>query len=132
MTFMALVVDGVVVGIATGDSQGEPIPTGTAVGIGWRFEDGRFLEPVEIPLSPEQLAAIERKWRDEEVSSTEWLVTRHRDELDLRRDTTLSDEQFGEVLLYRQELRDWPLSPDFPIAERRPVRPAWAVGLSLE
>ncbi|WLH69912.1 phage tail assembly chaperone [Pseudomonas sp. FP2309] len=70
-------------------------------------------------------ANFEREWRNQVVASTEWLVTRHRDEQDIGRDTTLTAEQFAELLLYRQALRDWPESPDFPGVEHRPVAPAW-------
>lgn len=128
MTMMALIKDSVVVGFATGDSLGEPIPAGVAVGIGWGFEGGQFVEPLSVPVSLEQLAAVERDWRDAEVSSTEWLVTRHRDEQDLQRETTLSAAQFAELLIYRQALRDWPQSPDFPKVEQRPVAPLWIAG----
>ncbi|MDB1113776.1 phage tail assembly chaperone [Pseudomonas extremaustralis] len=125
MMNIALVQDNLVVGLAMGDSLGEPIPEGMPVAIGWRFEGGQFSESLSVPVPVDQLAALERDWRDAEVSSTEWLVTRHRDEQDLQRATTLSSEQFAEVLTYRQELRDWPQSPDFPDREHRPIAPAW-------
>lgn len=125
MKTMALLKDNIVVGIATGDSLGEPIPAGTSVGVGWLFEKGKFIEPPDTPMPPEQLAAIEREWRDAEVSSTEWLVTRHRDEQDLQRDTTLTADQFAELLTYRQALRDWPVSEQFPAIEYRPEQPSW-------
>lgn len=70
-------------------------------------------------------AKFEREWRNQVVASTEWLVTRQRDEQDLGRPTSLTAEQFAELLVYRQDLRDWPQSPDFPDSEHRPVAPAW-------
>lgn len=66
------------------------------------------------------LSAIERSWRDRSVNETEWLVTRHRDERELKLNTTLTSVQFAELLVYRQSLRDWPQSTDFPKSEHRP------------
>lgn len=83
---------------------------------------------IDPPLATgEELAVAERKWRDSQVSDTEWLVTRHRDELDMQRPTTLTTEQFAQLLTYRQELRDWPQSDGFPISQHRPVAPLWLV-----
>jgi hypothetical protein len=125
MTMKALVREGVVVGFMTGDALGQAVPDGVPVAVGWKFEGGQFVSAETVPVSPEQLAAIEREWRDAQVGSTEWLVTRHRDEQDLQQATTLSSEQFSEVLTYRQKLRDWPQSPEFPDSEHRPIAPAW-------
>ncbi|TDJ76969.1 phage tail protein [Pseudomonas putida] len=84
-----------------------------------------LIDPPVIALTSEQLAANERAWRDAEVSSTEWLVTRHRDEQDMQLATTLTAEQFAELLVYRQALRDWPQTEAFPDSAQRPVAPAW-------
>ncbi|WP_256205396.1 MULTISPECIES: phage tail assembly chaperone [unclassified Pseudomonas] len=73
----------------------------------------------------DELAAHERVWRDTQVSETEWLVARQRDEQDMQLATTLTAEQFTELLTYRQALRDWPQSGLFPDAEQRPVAPPW-------
>lgn len=78
-----------------------------------------------IELTTEQLAAIERRWRDSEVSASEWLVARHRDEQDMQLSTTLTAEQFAELLDYRQALRDWPQTTVFPDASQRPIAPTW-------
>ncbi|MDD1975297.1 phage tail assembly chaperone [Pseudomonas tussilaginis] len=78
-----------------------------------------------VDLSPEYLAARERAWRDAQVSATEWLITRYRDEQDMQLATTLTAEQFTELLTYRQALRDWPQSGLFPDTEQRPVAPPW-------
>jgi hypothetical protein len=61
-----------------------------------------------------------------------WLRERHRDEQDLQRSTTLSDERFAELLTYLQSLRDWPQSEQFPEIEHRPVAPPWIVEQSNE
>lgn len=92
-----------------------------------RSHDGQglpiLIDPPEVELTAEELAANERAWRDAEVSSTEWLVTRHRDEQDMQLATTLTAEQFAELLVYRQDLRDWPQSEAFPNATSRPGVP---------
>lgn len=84
-----------------------------------------LIDMADVVLSSEELAARERAWRDAEVSGTEWLVTRHRDELDMQLETTLIAERFAELLEYRQALRDWPQTSTFPDASHRPVAPAW-------
>lgn len=73
----------------------------------------------------EQLASIERAWRDCELSITDRLIARHRDERDLARPLTLSDDQFVELLGYRQALRDWPETLNFPNSAQRPPAPPW-------
>ncbi|WP_438307569.1 phage tail assembly chaperone [Pseudomonas guariconensis] len=75
--------------------------------------------------TPEQLAVIERVWRDNELSASDRLIARHRDERDLARPLTLSEGQFSELLIYRQALRDWPASEPFPNSAQRPVTPSW-------
>lgn len=80
------------------------------------------------PLTLEQLAVIERLWRDAQINSLRWLRERHRDEVDSARPTTLTAEQSVELLDYVQSLRDWPIAPDFPRSERRPAEPSWVAG----
>ena len=77
------------------------------------------------PPTNEELAAVERRWRDTEMASRQWLRDRHRDEQDLGRSLTLTAEQFTELLDYLQALRDWPQSEAFPTIEHRPVAPPW-------
>jgi hypothetical protein len=96
-------------------------PTGTRPG--WTLEEDEFLPPPTIPAS--DLADAERVWRNNELQSTEWLVTRHRDEQALERPPTLTSEQYSELLIYRQALRDWPQTGDFPDVEFRPIAPSW-------
>lgn len=74
-------------------------------------------------LSVDQLAVVERKWRDGEISASEWMVIRHRDQLELGETLTLSADEFQALNRYRQELRDWPQSADFPDQSKRPVFP---------
>ena len=77
------------------------------------------------PPSFEELATVERAWRDGELAATDRVITRHRDESDMGRATTLVNEQFAELLSYRQALRDWPQGAEFPLVDHRPVAPPW-------
>jgi hypothetical protein len=67
----------------------------------------------------------ERRWRDDELLSVIWLRDRHRDQLEIGGDTTLTNDRFAELLLYMQALRDWPQSPDFPQSQHRPIALDW-------
>lgn len=42
------------------------------------------------------------------ISNTDWMVTRHRDELDLGVTTTITNEHYLKILNYRKYLRDLP------------------------
>ena len=77
------------------------------------------------PLTPEEVAAIERNWRDAKLAATDGDVTRHRDELEEGSATTLSAEQYTALQAYRRQLRDWPQGEEFPLADHRPVAPTW-------
>lgn len=80
---------------------------------------------VDVPEVVPDLAAQEREWRDAELTSVMWLRERHRDQLEVETPTTLASEQFKELLVYIQALRDWPQSADFPDVQRRPAAPPW-------
>jgi hypothetical protein len=84
-----------------------------------------LVDPVPVVPTLEQLAAVERTWRSGEVSRVLWLRERHRDQLEIAGPTTLTTEQFNALLVYMQELRDWPQSPDFPDSQHRPTAPNW-------
>lgn len=83
------------------------------------------------PATADQLAELERHWRDGELAAVTWLRDRHRDQLDVGAVTTLSPEQFNELLQYLQALRDWPQSQAFPDIEQRPVAPPWIAEQTL-
>lgn len=83
----------------------------------WDTEKQEFYKPA----SPE----TERVWRDAELGEMVWLRDRHRDQLEIGSGTTLAPEQFGELLIYMQALRDWPQSNAFPSSSARPVPPAF-------
>lgn len=76
-------------------------------------------------LGFEQQCAVERAWRDDMLLKACAVRDRHRDEQELSRPTTLTQDRFVELMRYIQKLRDWPQSPGFPIEGQRPVAPAW-------
>lgn len=82
---------------------------------------------IDAPVIEKDHEGEERIWRDAEIDSVKWLRERHRDQLEVGATTTLTTEQFLELLLYLQSLRDWPQSPDFPNNEHRPTAPGWIV-----
>lgn len=61
-----------------------------------------------------------RSFRNAELRRTDVLVLRHREEQELDRKTTLSKEQFFQLLFYRQSLREWPGNENFPSGRPRP------------
>lgn len=94
----------------------------------WLSDDS----PDLIRESPEQGAAVERAWRDAELADLVGPRDRHRDQLELGVATTLTGEQFTELLAYVQVLRDWPQSVNFPDSSARPVQPTFLVNAGSE
>ncbi|MCI0996051.1 phage tail assembly chaperone [Pseudomonas corrugata] len=88
-------------------------------------EDGYPILVDPPALSSEVLAANERVWRDEQLVMTDGMVARHRDELEEMLKTTLSVEQYSELQAYRQVLRNWPETSEFPLVDHRPIAPSW-------
>ena len=80
------------------------------------------------PLTPEEVAAIERNWRDAKLAATDGDVTRHRDEVEEGQATTLTAGQYRDLQAYRRRLREWPESGEFPLMDHRPVAPSWLIG----
>ncbi|CAI8876453.1 Phage tail protein [Pseudomonas donghuensis] len=87
-------------------------------------EDGLPMTKPRPALSADELAGIERSWRDAQLTETDSLVARHRDELEAG-GTTLSAGQYQALQGYRKALRDWPGGNTFPLSEHRPVAPDW-------
>ena len=77
----------------------------------------------DVVVEEQDAMAAARTWRQSSLSATEWWVTRHRDEQELGRGTTLKAAQYLELLEYRQALRDWPETSQFPSAVSRPSVP---------
>lgn len=73
----------------------------------------------------EQLATQARAERDTKLSATNWLVERHREEQETGT-TTLTAQQYADLLAYRQALRDVPQQAGFPETINWPVAPAYA------
>ncbi|QXH37729.1 phage tail assembly chaperone [Pseudomonas muyukensis] len=69
--------------------------------------------------------SAERGWRDKMLAGAVWLRDRHRDQLEIGATTTLTADQFAELLVFMQALRDWPQSEAFPDVSARPVPPAF-------
>ncbi|CAI8780024.1 phage tail assembly chaperone [Pseudomonas donghuensis] len=91
----------------------------------WRLEADGTIEKELLPAVLPDYVKVERAWRDRELQTTEWLTTRHRDEQDISRPTTLTREQYVELQAYRQSLRDWPAAGAFPELAERPSAPPW-------
>lgn len=72
-----------------------------------------------------ELEATARVWRDAEITASQWLVERHRDQTEAGTATTLTSAQYTELLTYRQALRDWPTVTDFPADSTKPTTPTW-------
>lgn len=114
------------------------VPNGAQVEIGAAL-NGFAIAHVPLLAAPSTVALqqtsatddapmeTERSWRLSNLLSTEWQVTRHRDEQDLGRGTSLKAAQYLELLEYRQALRDWPDSAHYPAVGGRPSAPAWFV-----
>lgn len=99
---------------------------GQSVGkvIAWGNDGFPVLSELSLP-SAEDIAATERTWRDQRLSETDGVVTRHRDELEDGLATTLAPAQYAELQVYRRALRNWPEAREFPLIEHRPLAPEW-------
>ncbi|MFL1492608.1 phage tail assembly chaperone [Pseudomonas antarctica] len=101
--------------LLAGQSDGKMISKGA----------GDFPLLIDVVLDVPDSAVRERMWRDGELASVMWLRERHRDQVEIKADTTLSTDQFKELMVYMQALRDWPQSAEFPGIEHRPAALAW-------
>ena len=63
------------------------------------------------------------------LQNTDWYVSRHQEQVSLGLQTTLSQQQYEELLTYRQALRDlgasYNLEVTLPIAITWPNKPSW-------
>lgn len=71
--------------------------------------------------------SAERIWRDLQLSLSDGVVSRHRDEVESGLPTTLTAEQYTTLQAYRRQLRDWPQGAEFPLVDHRPIAPPWLV-----
>lgn len=90
-----------------------------------QVDSAGVLALVAPPADPSAPARIERAWRDGVLASMVWLRDRHRDQLEIGSSTSLTVEQFTELLAFMQALRDWPQSSAFPDVSQRPESPVW-------
>lgn len=70
------------------------------------------IKTYNAPKQPtqEDIENEERKWRNSQLSSTDWIVS-------------ITDHpQRASYLVYREELRDYPQQSDFPNGDR-PIKP---------
>lgn len=74
--------------------------------------------PRKRKIEAAEALAMLRAERDSRLAATQWMVDRHRDEVDDGRVLTMSDDQFSALLAYRQALRDLPETTD-------PLNPVW-------
>ncbi|OLF55403.1 tail fiber assembly protein [Pseudomonas chlororaphis] len=102
--------------LLAGQSEGKVIT--------WGDDGYPVLADPPLPTN-EELSAIERAWRDQQLSETDGVVARHRDELEEGIATTLSADQYTELQTYRRALRNWPEAGEFPLSEHRPPAPLW-------
>ncbi|AXI64372.1 phage tail protein [Pseudomonas kribbensis] len=79
------------------------------------------------PPTAEALAAAERVWRDRQLTATDPLVSRHRDEVEEGGPTSITPEQYAELQGYRRQLRDWAQGEQFPLIDHRPIAPPWLI-----
>ncbi len=86
------------------------------------FADAREVSSEVEPVLDD---AVERAWRNDEITRVTWIRDRHRDELELGRPTSITPDQYAQALKYVQHLRDWPQSEQFPDIEMRPLAPEW-------
>lgn len=73
-----------------------------------------------------------RYWRDNELTASQWLVERHRDQVEAGSATTLTAAQYSALQVYRQALRDWPTASGFPADAIRPAAPDWLAAAEAE
>lgn len=91
----------------------------------WVIDKDKKITKQPFPVLEPDYPLIERQWRDAEVDRVKWLRERHRDESELKLKTSITDDQYSDLLIYIQELRDWPQSKSFPSESKRPVAPEW-------
>ncbi|WP_054064293.1 phage tail assembly chaperone [Pseudomonas asplenii] len=84
---------------------------------------------VDAQEAPVDRSVVERAWRDAELSAVAWYRDRHRDQVEIGAETTLGADQFQELLVYMQALRDWPQSAAFPDLSARPQAPEFLESL---
>lgn len=114
MERIAIIENNLVINIIKGDSNFASNYNGTAIvltddeiKIGYSYDGTYFIAPT---ISSQELETKAREWRDDMLQRTDFIVP-------------LSDyPNHAAWLTYRQELRDWTTTSDFP--DTKPVAPA--------
>lgn len=83
------------------------------------------------PLPKEVLVINERDWRLQQLTVTDGVVARHRDEVEEGIHITLTTVQYAELQAYRRALRNWPEVDEFPLINSRPQPPKWLSTFNL-
>lgn len=77
-------------------------------------DDKGFPTAVTPNVSSAAKAVGLRMQRDDALAATDWIVTRHRDEMEASDVPTLQPEQYAALQTYRQALRNITSQPGFP------------------
>lgn len=94
------------------------------------LESGMKVEPFQTEEEKSEIMAQDaRARRNELLNETDWLVLRHLRETALGRDSTLTEEQYNELEVYRQELTDLPEQKGFPDQFAWPKTPSFVTSL---
>lgn len=97
-------------------------------------DDPRYLAYLDAGRPPsfeDEATDIARAWRDAEIVRVSWLRDRHRDEVEIGVETSITAEQYVELLAYIKALRDWPATAEFPAEDSRPEVPDWVATQTL-
>lgn len=84
------------------------------------FSRGKFKWVKEV-ISLENMKVSANLWRTAMLNKTDGIVARHRDQIDMEEDTTLTGAEFKELLQFRKSIRDWPDEKTYP--KTRPSTP---------
>lgn len=87
-------------------------------------DKGDYLEAVNPPEpTDEQKAAEARAERDRRIDAIRWRIERYQTQAAAGLETTDTEEQYKDILLYVQALRDIPEQAGFPDAIEWPEQP---------
>ncbi len=81
-----------------------------------------YAEDIVVESDPQMLA---RLWIDERLQTSESIVSQYRDARDLEQELPITSQQFAELLAWRQAVRAWPQTVNYPAQATRPVAPGW-------
>lgn len=69
-----------------------------------------------------------RGLRDASIAASVWLLERHRGQMELDSETSITLAQYTELLTYHQTLRNWPAQEGWPDIDM-PLEPAWLANI---